>query len=91
MSQNYEEVELSEDEYEEMLNELYGTVSICGMEFDSGRVLRELDPTAFRCGMADEPQRWKCLGCGEVYEDEDRAAECCPTEDEEVSDMDEKS
>jgi hypothetical protein len=85
--QNYEEVELTEQEYEDMLDEIYGEVQICGMTFNSGRALRELDPTAFRCGMADEPQKWKCLGCDRIYEDEDEAAECCPLDDaEEVSD-----
>ena len=39
--------------YEEYLTEIYGTVSVCGMEYDAGRALRELDPTAFRCGMSE--------------------------------------
>lgn len=77
MSQNYEEIELTEQKYEDMLNDIYGMVEICGMTFASGRALKELDPTAFRCGMADEPQKWKCLGCGKVHEEEDEAAECC--------------
>lgn len=43
-----------ESAYEEFLNEIYGVVTICGMEFDSGHALKELDPIAFRCGVADE-------------------------------------
>lgn len=47
------EVSLSDDEYEEVLNELYGTVEVCGMTFDSGSILKDQDPTAFRCGKND--------------------------------------
>ena len=41
------------DRYEEMITELYGTVSIGELTWDAGRVLRELDPIAFRWGVAD--------------------------------------
>ena len=102
MSQNYEEIELTDDEYEQQLNDAYGPVDICGMTFDAGRALRELDPIAFRCGLADEPQRWRCLGCGKIYEEEDEAAECCyeeedeaaeccPVEGEEISDTEDEN
>lgn len=44
--------ELSEHEAEEMfeefLNELYPTVSVCGYDMDPARVLKEVDPTAYR-------------------------------------------
>jgi len=79
---NYEEIELTEDDYEAMLNDTYGTVDVCGMTMDAGHVLRQLDDTAFQCGMSDEPQQWKCLGCNTVYDDENDAANCCPIEDE---------
>ncbi len=40
--------------YESMLSECYGdTVEVCGMEMDSVRVLKEMDPTAYRCGLND--------------------------------------
>ena len=42
------------DRYEEMITELYDTVSIGELTWDAGRVLRELDPIAFRCGVSDE-------------------------------------
>lgn len=42
-----------EDRFTDVLNECYDSVSICGYEYDAGRALRELDPTAFRCGMLD--------------------------------------
>ena len=42
-----------EDMYEEQLNECYETVSICGMNYDQGHALRNLDPIAFRCGVSE--------------------------------------
>ena len=82
------ERELTEDEYEDVLNEIYGTVEVCGMTFDSGAILRELDPTAFRCGQVDyedslEPEEWACGVCGTTFDDEDEADDCCSEENKE--------
>lgn len=41
------------DEYEEFLDENYPSIEIEGSEFSAGRILRELDPTAFRTGMSN--------------------------------------
>ena len=43
-----------EDRYEELITEVYDTVSIGELTWEAGRVLRKLDPIAFRCGVADE-------------------------------------
>lgn len=43
----------AEQQYEDLLDEVYGVVNIAGMDFDTGRTLRLLDPIAFRCGMLD--------------------------------------
>lgn len=40
-----------EDIYLEFLNE--NSVTIAGMEYLEGNALREVDPTAFRCGASD--------------------------------------
>lgn len=48
----YSESEL-EDAFEGGLTDGYGTVSVCGYDYDAGSALRELDPTAFRCGFLD--------------------------------------
>jgi len=55
-------------------------VTVCNFSFSPGRVLREMDPTAFRCGMS-EMDRWKCTECGVLYDDECQAEECCPEEE----------
>nr|DAV40554.1 MAG TPA: hypothetical protein [Caudoviricetes sp.] len=42
-----------EDTFADRLNDCYGPVSVCGYEYDAGRVLREVDPVAFREGFLD--------------------------------------
>lgn len=37
-----------EDTFADGLDDCYGPVSVCGYEYDAGRVLREMDPIAFR-------------------------------------------
>jgi hypothetical protein len=41
------------ERYEDMLNDCYPPVSICGYEYDAGRALKEIDPIAFDCGFSD--------------------------------------
>ncbi len=41
------------DRYENMLNEVYEPVSICGYSYEQGSALKELDPIAFRQGFLD--------------------------------------
>ena len=43
----------AEQDYSEMLDDVYGVVTIAGMEYGTAYALRELDPIAFRCGMSD--------------------------------------
>ena len=47
------EVELSDAEYSDVLDELYGNVQVCGMTYSAGAALEALDPVAFRCGKGD--------------------------------------
>lgn len=77
------QIELTDDEYEQMLTDIYGTISICGLEYEAGYALRELDPTAFSCRMADEPEKWKCSECDAEFDNEEEAEECCQLEEEE--------
>lgn len=43
----------TEELYADMLDDCYGECEIAGMTFSTSRALKELDPTAFRCGMVD--------------------------------------
>lgn len=77
------EIEMTEEQYRDLLDEIYGDVEVCGMTFSSGRALQELDPVAFRCGLSDyssENQRWKCGECDEEFDNEDDAEACCAPE-----------
>jgi peptidoglycan hydrolase CwlO-like protein len=42
-----------EDQYRDMLEELAGPVRIGLLEYSAARVLEEIDPTAYRCGLYD--------------------------------------
>lgn len=42
-----------EQAYEDMLDDAFGTVTIAGCEYDTSRAFKEVDPIAFRVGMAD--------------------------------------
>lgn len=47
------EVSISDSDFEDILNELYGDVDVCGLSFGSGSILVDADPTAFRCMKGD--------------------------------------
>lgn len=55
LKEEYEELENNEneDEYDQMLDNVYGTFKIGVCEFSASRVLSELDPIAYNCGMND--------------------------------------
>ncbi len=42
-----------EEAYDEMLNDVYGTVIIAGYEYDTAQALKEVDPIAYSVGMND--------------------------------------
>jgi predicted nucleic acid-binding Zn-ribbon protein len=70
------------DEYDEMLREIEGEIKVCGISFDADRILKELDPTAYRCGLLDyidnmditDTEGYKALE-GEIEELEDELAD----------------
>ena len=45
----YEAVKL----YDEMLDDTYGCVSVAGLEYETSRVLKDIDPIAYREGLFD--------------------------------------
>ena len=54
----YEEEHNTEEAYEELLDEVCEQVKIGSLTYSAGRTLKEIDPIAFRCGMADESDRY---------------------------------
>ena len=83
------EPELDEDEVIDQLDDIYGEVEICGMKYSSGRALLELDPIAFHQSKLDledgMEHKWECGECGEQFETEDTAEDCCKLECTECS------
>lgn len=61
-----------EEAYREWLDEAYGSVSVAGMEFDTSRLLEEVDPIAFRVGCSDfDSEYYTELDSGDyVHKDE---------------------
>ena len=45
--------EEAEEQYSDMLDEITGPVIILGMKYTASRVLREVDPIAYRVGLHD--------------------------------------
>jgi hypothetical protein len=71
------EKELTEDDYQEFLTEIFGEVELGHLTFDSGEIIRELDPIAFRVGMADQETFYICEECGWEFNNSDDAEGCC--------------
>jgi len=42
-----------EQRYIEMLDEVYGVVTVAGYQYETSRLLKEVDPIAYRVGPAD--------------------------------------
>lgn len=49
---SYDDINFSDD-----IDEIYGTVEICGISFSTGEILRLCDPVAFGCYFDDEKNR----------------------------------
>ena len=50
---NNGQVDISNAEYMEYLDDAYGEVTICGMTYSAGSALEACDPVAFRIGLGD--------------------------------------
>lgn len=65
-----------EDLYEDMLNDCYDSVNICGTEYDPGSALRRIDEISFRCGVSDwESEYFEEVGYS-VMTSEERQRHC---------------
>lgn len=83
-------IEPTEDDYCNYLDEIYPPYVLGQLIFNASHILLELDPIAFNEGYyeyAIENQRYECVNCGKVYDDEDDALHCsCYDEDTEDED-----
>lgn len=49
----YETERYDEDSYDELLDEIYGDIEICGLTYPASQALESVDPIAYRCGFSD--------------------------------------
>lgn len=76
----------SEEDYNDMLDDVHGDVEIAGITYSTSHALKMVDPIAHRVGFSDYQEYeyvWHCGLCQVQYEDEEEAEECC--DDEEVA------
>ena len=87
-----EEIELyDEGYYDAFLDEVYGSFTIGVCTFDASRILAELDPIAYSCGLSDIQEyeiKYYCPICGSTCDDYDTAKWCCQEENEDDNDED---
>lgn len=62
------EYTITDDEYDQMIDDTESNVIVCGIEFSPSEVLKKLDPTAYRCGKADYESSFDLLDLTE-YQD----------------------
>jgi len=55
------------ERYDDWLDELDGPINVGGLTFDASRILKELDPIAYRCGLGDYISF--CMDDGEITEE----------------------
>lgn len=62
------EYEVTESEFDELLDECYPEVEVCGLTFYPSDVLKSCDPIAYRCAKSDYESNYDLDGCQE-YQD----------------------
>lgn len=73
--------EYSDDEVMDFINDVSKLVRIGLLVYDPGYVLMKVDPIAFNCCRNDDmPEVWVCGECGDEYDTEEEAEECCTEE-----------
>ena len=69
------ELEPDEEKICQLLDESYPEVKIGQLTFSPSQIVKECDPVAFRCMVADEPIQYQCDDCNEIFDDENEAIE----------------
>jgi peptidoglycan hydrolase CwlO-like protein len=62
------EYSCTDDEYDEMLDEIEGSIAVAGMEFFPSDILKSCDPVAYRCAKNDFESDYDLDNC-EEYKD----------------------
>ncbi len=69
------EIEADEQKVLDMLDECYDDVKIGNLTFTPSQIIKDCDPVALRCMVADEPIRYVCDDCREEFDEYDEAIE----------------
>lgn len=48
-----ESMNCAENSYDDMLDDCYGLINVCGYEYYASKLLEDTDPVAYRCGLVD--------------------------------------
>ncbi len=75
--------EIEESEYQDMLQDIFGDIDVCGYKYDAAYALEQIDPIAYRVGFSDyssEHEKWICSECESEYDNEEDAEACCTGE-----------
>lgn len=59
------EYEISENDFNEFLDEIEQPVNVCGMEFYPSDILKNCDPIAYRCAKSDYESNYDLDDCEE--------------------------
>ena len=62
------EYSCTDDEYDEFLDEIEGSITVAGMELQASDILKSCDPVAYRCGKGDFESNYDLDNC-EDYND----------------------
>lgn len=65
------EYSCTENEYDEFIDDIEGSVTVAGMEFQASDILKSCDPVAYRCGKADFESNYDLDDCEEYTELQD--------------------
>lgn len=78
--QNYSEVEPTDSEIEDYLDDIYyEDVEVCGYSFRQSYILKHMDRTAFNMA-GNNIEKFKCGICDTIYFGENEAMNCCQKE-----------
>jgi len=53
METEYEKTNRLKNDFCNLIDEIYGSITICGGVFTASKILKEIDPIAFRCYFSD--------------------------------------
>ena len=82
-------IELSDEELDYKIDELYPEVKIAGNVFYASDILKELAPLDYemtRSNFEEEETIYVCDECGEEFDDEFEAECCCDIDEDEEED-----